>query len=119
MLIHLNFINRSGDANNSSVVIFGQNIGASLEETIPALKVIENCGIGESRSFTIMTDEPVDTIWIGAASAAEQSSSSSADMVVEDATRLSLAGIISAGIVMTGGGDAAPLEFALADIVAV
>lgn len=42
--IKLNFINRSGDENNSSVVIFQQNVAESFKEIAIAWKVIENCG---------------------------------------------------------------------------
>jgi hypothetical protein len=42
--ISLNFINRSGDTNNSSIVIFQQNVAESFGEIAVAWKVIKNCG---------------------------------------------------------------------------
>lgn len=41
--IKLNFINRSSDTNNSSVVIFQQNVAEDFGEIAIAWQVIENC----------------------------------------------------------------------------
>lgn len=50
--IKLNFINRSNDTNNNSVVIFQQNVADSFGELAIAWKVIENCGRLENHPFT-------------------------------------------------------------------
>ncbi|OMQ08175.1 hypothetical protein [[Flexibacter] sp. ATCC 35103] len=49
--IKLNFINRSGDTNNSSVVIFQQNVAESFGEIAVAWKVIANCGRLDNHPF--------------------------------------------------------------------
>lgn len=50
--IKLNFINRSNDTNNSSVVIFQQNVAEDFGEIAVAWKVIENCGRLDNHPFT-------------------------------------------------------------------
>lgn len=42
--IKLNFINRSDDTNNNSVVVFQKNIAESANQNAVAWKVISNCG---------------------------------------------------------------------------
>jgi hypothetical protein len=42
--IELNFVNRSADMNNSSIVIFQKNVAADLDELTVAWIVIKNCG---------------------------------------------------------------------------
>ena len=49
--IELNFINRSGDTNNSSVVIFQQNVAEDYDEIAVAWKVIRNCGRLDNHPF--------------------------------------------------------------------
>ena len=49
--IKLNFINRSNDTNNSSVVIFQQNVAEDFGELAIAWKVIENCGRLDNHPF--------------------------------------------------------------------
>lgn len=49
--VKLNFINRSNDANNSSIVIFAKN-ASGLNELAVAWQVIENCGQGWSHPIT-------------------------------------------------------------------
>lgn len=49
--IKLNFINRSGDMNNSSVVIFQQNVAEDFGEIAVAWKVIERCGRLDNHPF--------------------------------------------------------------------
>lgn len=49
--IKLNFINRSSDTNNSSVVIFQQNVAEDFGEIAIAWKVIENCGRLDNHPF--------------------------------------------------------------------
>lgn len=51
MDIQLNFINRSNDANNSSVVVFQRNVATGFEEIAVAWRVIQNCGQGENHPF--------------------------------------------------------------------
>lgn len=50
--IKLNFINRSNDTNNSSVVIFQQNVAEDFSELAVAWTVIENCGRLDNHPFT-------------------------------------------------------------------
>jgi hypothetical protein len=50
--IKLNFINRSNDTNNSSIVMFQQNVSPDFDETTIAWKVIQNCGRGDYHPFT-------------------------------------------------------------------
>ncbi len=50
--IKLNFINKSGDTNNSSVVIFQQNVAEDFGEIAIAWKVIKNCGRLDNHPFT-------------------------------------------------------------------
>lgn len=50
--IKLNFINRSNDTNNLSVVIYQKNIANEFDETHVAWKVIQNCGFLENHPFT-------------------------------------------------------------------
>jgi hypothetical protein len=50
--IKLNFINKSNDANNSSVVIFQKNVGGPASDEVVAWTVIENCGPLENHPFT-------------------------------------------------------------------
>ncbi|WP_343605734.1 hypothetical protein [Fluviicola sp.] len=49
--ITLNFINRSNDTNNSSVVIFQKNQAADFNELAVAWTVIQNCGFGDNHPF--------------------------------------------------------------------
>ena len=49
--IKLNFINRSNDVNNSSVVIFQKNVATSFEELAVAWKVVKNLGMGDYHPF--------------------------------------------------------------------
>lgn len=51
MDIQLNFINRSNDANNSSIVIFQKNVATDFDELAIAWKVIRNCGQGDNHPF--------------------------------------------------------------------
>ncbi len=50
--IKLNFINHSNDTNNSSIVIFQQNVAENFGEIAVAWKVIENCGRLDNHPFT-------------------------------------------------------------------
>lgn len=51
MDIKLNFINKSQDTNNSSVVIFQQNVAPNFDEIAVAWKVIKNCGRLDNHPF--------------------------------------------------------------------
>jgi hypothetical protein len=51
MDIKLNFINRSNDDNNSSILIFQKNAAASVGEIAVAWLVITNCGQGDNHPF--------------------------------------------------------------------
>lgn len=50
--INLNFINKSSDSNNSSVVIFQQNVAEDFDELAVAWRVIKNVGYGGNHPFT-------------------------------------------------------------------
>jgi len=49
--IRLNFINRSADTNNSSIVIFQKNIAEDFDELAVAWRVIQNCGRNDNHPF--------------------------------------------------------------------
>ncbi|MES2056860.1 MAG: hypothetical protein V4564_13050 [Pseudomonadota bacterium] len=113
MDIALHFINRSNDAGNAHVVIF-QHV-ASLDEPAAALKVIRNPAADERHDFTASTDAG-DTLWVGTARNVCGDDLVPPELAAGGAIALSLAGVIGAGIVMTGG-SGEPLAFALTDIV--
>jgi hypothetical protein len=50
--IKLNFINRSHDINNPSVVIFQKNVATRFDDLAVAWRVINNCGQGDHYAFT-------------------------------------------------------------------
>ena len=50
--IKLNLINHSDDTNNSSIVIFQQNVAEDFGEIAVAWRVIENCGRLDNHPFT-------------------------------------------------------------------
>lgn len=50
--IKLNFINKSSDTNNSSIVIFQKNVATDFEEVAIAWRVIKNCGRLDNHPFT-------------------------------------------------------------------
>lgn len=54
--IKLNFINRSNDTNNSSVVIYQQNYAEDFGELAVAWKVINNCGRLDNHPFVFPLD---------------------------------------------------------------
>lgn len=49
--IRLNFINRSADTNNSSIVIFQKNVAADYDELAIAWRVIRECGHLDNHPF--------------------------------------------------------------------
>lgn len=49
--INLNYVNKSADTNNSSIVIFQQNVAESFGEIALAWKVIKNCGRLDNHPF--------------------------------------------------------------------
>lgn len=59
--IKLNFINKSNDMSNNSVVIFQQNASEDLGEAAIAWKVIENCGPLENHPFVYPLNFMVST----------------------------------------------------------
>ncbi|WP_175654454.1 hypothetical protein [Burkholderia ambifaria] len=203
MDIQLNLINRSNDANNSSVVIFQKNVATDFDELAIAWKVIRNCGQGDNHPFKfpmtmsvsasdswgnympqqtanngqvfqvvrsssgdvlqlggdpgasaevqVRNDLPAGainatiykdgnalarktsvapgqkavfqfkpTIWIGVASQIEQGALMNSAVISDINTELSLLGIASADIVMTGGGPgprSLPFTFRLENVV--
>ena len=54
--IKLNFINKSKDTNNSSVVVFQKNVAESFDEIAVAWQIIENCGRLDNHPFTFSLD---------------------------------------------------------------
>ena len=56
MPTNLVFRNQSNDVNNSSIVIFQQNVAVNLGELPVAWVVIENCAIGNYHPFTYTYD---------------------------------------------------------------
>lgn len=54
--IKLNFINKSKDTNNSSVVVFQKNVAESFDEIAVAWKIIEHCGRLDNHPFTFSLD---------------------------------------------------------------
>jgi hypothetical protein len=54
--IRLNFINRSNDINNSSIVIFQRNVAQEFGEIAVAWKVFKNCGVMENHPFEYSLD---------------------------------------------------------------
>ena len=53
--IKLNFVNLSGDQNNSDVVIFQKNVATDFNEIAVAWRVIQNCGHGCNHPFDYPT----------------------------------------------------------------
>jgi hypothetical protein len=146
--IKLNFINNSNDKNNSHIVIFGKDVATDADERHVAWKVIQNCGQGDNHPFVFpmtMTVSAVDgcgddtprlpasvapqqeavyefkpMIWIGVASEVEEGATMASAIVSSTNTELSLLGIASADIVMTGGGpgeNPRPFQFTLDNVV--
>jgi hypothetical protein len=60
--IKLTFRNKSQDTKNSSVVLFQQDTGASVNDTAIAWKVIQNCGIGDFNPFDYPMTQQVSVI---------------------------------------------------------
>ena len=54
--IKLNFVNKSNDANNSSIVIFQKNDAENFNETTHAWKVIRNVGYLDNHPFNYSTN---------------------------------------------------------------
>ena len=117
MSIALNFINQSNDQNNSQIVIFQKNTTLASAVTgsshhAPVHKTISNCTPGNQHPFNLpavpsvcITAIPENTV--------HNVNTQHAD------TELSLLGISSADIVMTGGGpgpNSTPFSFTLANV---
>ena len=51
-VIKLNFIDRSNDPNNSSIVFYQKNVATEFDSLAVAWKVIQNCGQGCNHPFT-------------------------------------------------------------------
>ena len=54
-VIKLNFINQTADTNNSTYVVFQQNVAESFGEIAIAWQTIENCGRGDRHPFDYPT----------------------------------------------------------------
>lgn len=104
--IQLNFVNQSNDLNNSTVVIFQQS---PISNAAP-WKVIKGPAVGEKHPIAYpSTHEPV--IYLGVSD--DQATAGIASINTE----ISLLGISSADIWMTGGGsEATPVAFSLHDV---
>jgi hypothetical protein len=111
--IQLNFINESNDTNNSQVVIFQAAAGGGVDDLPVACQVINDCRPGHRHPLALHSAHR-PTIWIAALPQPKPGELSGVDPAA--ATRLSLAGLASADIVMTGGG-AQPFAFTLANAV--
>jgi hypothetical protein len=117
MSIDLNFINQSNDLNNSQIVIFQKN--ATLSSAVvgsiqhaPVHKTISNCTPGNQHPFNLPA---VPSVWITAIpeNAVHNVNTQHADF------ELSLLGVSSADIIMTGGGpgpNAATFSFTLTNV---
>ena len=124
MDIALNFINNSNDANNSQIVIFQKNAAADVDEQPVAWKVIENCGRGDNHPFVLPLANEVTAsdrqIWIRVVPQVQEGDVMDFAATSQVDTELSLLGIASADIVMTGGGRGAnstPFQFSLENVV--
>ena len=116
MDIHLTFINNSNDANNAQIVIF-QGLAVGPGDDLPvACQVINDSLPGDRLAFRIEAAPAAHAqrVWIAASAQPRPGELFQVDPGA--ATRLSLAGLASADIVMTGGG-AQPFAFALANAV--
>jgi hypothetical protein len=115
MNIALNFINQSNDLNNSQVVIFQKNVALAsgpMGSGHLVHKTISNCTPGSQHPFSLpavpsvcITAVPENTV--------HNVNTQHAD------TELSLYGISSADIVMTGGGpgpNSTPFQFTLQNV---
>lgn len=60
--IKLTFRNKSQDTKNSSIVMFQQDTGATVDDTAIAWKVIQNCGIGDFNPFDYPMTQQVSVI---------------------------------------------------------
>ena len=54
--LQLTLVNQSSDANNSTILVFQQNIAASLGEYAVAWQVIQHLGRGWTHAFTYEFD---------------------------------------------------------------
>ena len=132
MDIKLNLINRSQDINNSQIIIFQKSVASGHDEPPVASLVISNGAPGEGHAFSFPVAvagaaslhqaapqfKPV--IWIGVAPEAAPGQAPDAAALPGGHTELSLQGVVSADIVMTGGGpgrDSTPFQFALENVV--
>ncbi len=113
MAIQLNFIDDSNDTNNSQVVIFQAAAGGGVDDLPVACQVINDCRSGHRHPLALRSAHR-STIWIAAHPQPKPGELGGVDPAA--ATRLSLAGLASADIVMTGGG-AQPFAFTLANAV--
>jgi hypothetical protein len=117
MSIQLNFINNSNDANNSQIVIFQSDAPIPGANSKIVHKVISNCGPGGNHAFNLPAG--VFTIHVAAVHSKANAGQIQAAADTHVTTELSLQGISSADIVMTGGGpgrSASTFTFGLANV---
>lgn len=118
--IALNFINQSTDQNNSQVVIFEGSEATNptaLSQEKRFHKSISNCGPGNSHAFSIPA-----TVSVIHLTAVHSEATDTQTKIVANrpgSGQLSLDGISSADIIMTGGGtgpQATPFTFSLENV---
>ena len=105
--IHINFINKSTDTNNSQIVIF-QAIHQSLPANSASWQLHLNCPPGQTLEFNLPAIAELHPFI-----AFSNGDDSSED---KNATQeINLSGVQTANIVLSGGGDE-PLQFSLQSI---
>jgi hypothetical protein len=117
MGVHITIINKSNDLNNSSIVIYGGTAAAPIDGPVTALRVVDAPVQGRSETFDVPAHH-APKIWIGTSPGGAQGQTVS---IYDGLTPLSLAGLASADIIMTGGGPGrgtTPFVFTLANAVA-
>jgi hypothetical protein len=131
MDIQLNFINNSTDANNSDIVIFQRT--ANSDDAVIATRVL-CCPPGSTQHFSLpaggtMGATPVSTmqnaglsfkptIWVGAVPNVQEGDVANSDTLSGVNTEISLLGVVSADIIMTGAGtETSPFSFHVKNIV--
>jgi hypothetical protein len=98
-MYQLNFINRSSDGNNSSIVIFqGQNDSSSTEEAT-GLHVIKNFTSGSTHSFAFQSGNTINVAPFDKVPGLDL------DKLNVAATTLSIEGLSTVNIVMSNDSD--------------
>lgn len=121
--INLNFINQSNDANNSQVVIFQQGVSddfqGSLVKNLSRLMEVQTLSNTDSDN-SITLPATLTSIWVAAVNPEAEEPQITSVETSNSLTQLSIRGIASADLVMTGGGTGAPADafkFTLENVV--